>query len=120
MGRFLSSLDFTSTSTSESNSLYTIDRAGKYFNKVKRQKLIEDVKAQDVAGNSAVAEELLVKYSRVELGTGSGIDVVQDEQNLIEAFEETQNVSLILYPGALGNFFRNSLYTIDRAGKYFN
>lgn len=92
----------------DSNSQYIIDIAGKYFNEVKLEKLSEAIQNDVETGEINRAKERVNNYRQIELGVGTGVDVLQDKEAIKEAFRE-KTEPLIQYPGALGEFFGNSL-----------
>jgi len=92
----------------ESNSDYIIDIAGYYFNQVRIERLIESVESDISEGKAGDAHNRLIGYSKVEMGVGEGIDILQNEEAIREAFADKKE-SLIKFPGALGQFFRGSL-----------
>jgi len=107
---FLSSLsDEYEDLKSESNSDYMIDIASQYFNQVRIENLIEQVESDISDGHSDRAHDRLVGYSRIEMGAGEGIDVLQNVDVIRKAFETDRKETLIEFQGALGKFFRNSL-----------
>ncbi len=92
----------------ESNSDYLIDLAGKYFNRIKIQRLMESVQENIDDGDTTKATEEITSYNQIEMGVGEAIDILQDTEAIKEAFAE-EGESLIIYPGALGEFFKNAL-----------
>ena len=88
----------------ESNSDYIIDMAGKYFNKVQIEKLIDNVQNNIDDREVTEAHEKLINYNKIEMGIGQGIDVLHDAEAIKEAFKD-KNEPLIIYPGDLGKFF---------------
>lgn len=87
---------------------YVVDRAAKIFNINKLADLKNTIEADLENGDGDKAEERVTKFRRVELGLGSGIEVLTDEEAMTSAFE-ARDGDLIEYPDALGNFFRGSL-----------
>ena len=90
------------------NSQYILDLAGRHFNQVQIQALVEQVKYDVDEGLLDDAIAKLSSYGKVEMGTGSHIDVLSDEAAIKSAFESEQE-SLIKYDGAIGEFFGNDL-----------
>lgn len=108
--KFLTSLsDEYENLKSESNSDYIIDMTARYFNQVKMENLIETVESDINEGRSDRAHHKLVGYSRIEMGVGEGIDVLQDVEAMKRAFDSEKNEKLIDFPSALGEFFKGSL-----------
>lgn len=94
---------------SESNSNYIIDIAGDYFNQVRIERLVESVESDISEGKPNKAHSRLVGYNKIEMGVGEGINVLQDEEAIREAFDINRKETLIEFPGALGKFFKGSL-----------
>jgi len=92
----------------ESNSDYIIDVAGRYFNQVKMEKLIETIQDDLDINNIDKAQKQIVGFSKIDMGVGEGIDILQDTEAIKEAFRDRRE-SLITYPGALGKFFKDAL-----------
>lgn len=110
VGKFLDSLsEEYEDLKSESNSDYIIDIAGEYFNQVVMERLMESVESDISEGHSDKAHNRLVGYSRIEMGVGSYVDVLQDIDSIREAFVIDREGSLIKFSGALGKFFANAL-----------
>lgn len=92
----------------ESNSDYILDLAGKHFNQVKLLKLTEQIQDDIDGGEVDKADSRILTYSKVEIGFGEGIDVFQDKEAIRKAFESNSE-PLIIYSGALGEFFGDHL-----------
>ena len=125
--KFLNSLsEEYETLKDESNSDYVLDVAGTYFNKVKIEKLVETLEGNIIDGDIKEAANLIISYNQLEMGVGEGIDVLQDDEAIKEAFAEKQE-DLFKYPGDLGRFFdevfqRDSFIAFlgpDKSGKSF-
>lgn len=87
---------------------YLVDRAAEYFNAVALERMAEMVQGHVAAGDVGKALETAARWDKVEMGTGAGVDVLQDEAAIRAAFEASTE-ALIVYPGALGKFFGNQL-----------
>jgi len=110
IGSFLESLsEEYSELEKDSNSDYIIDIAAKYFNQVKIERLIEDVESDISSGQTDSAHDRLVSYSKLEMGVGAGIDVMQDDDAIREAFESKTKEILINFDDDLGEFFQGAL-----------
>lgn len=96
------------TLAKQSNSQFVIDIASKYFNKIKKQRLIDELQGHLDANEEEKADVAINKYSRIEVGTGAGVNILQDQNAIREAFEAKKE-PLVVYPGALGKFFRDAL-----------
>ena len=92
----------------ESNSDYIIDMAGRYFVQVQLERLADNIQDQVASGGVEEAYGLVSSFNKIEMGVGEGIDVLQDKEAMKEAFRDKQE-PLIIYPGALGDFFKDSL-----------
>lgn len=90
----------------ESNPEFLIDLAGKHFTKVRAERLVDEMQGHLDVGQTDKIDVVLQKYSRVELGAGSFVDVLQDREAMRAAIEEVAE-PLLVYPGALGDFFGN-------------
>lgn len=107
--KFLSSLsDEYEDLSKEINAPFLIDLAGKHFTRVRLTHLAEAVMGEVDQGEVEKASKRVNEYGAVELGAGSGIDVLQDPSALEKAFAEKEEPLLIL-KGALGRFFGHSL-----------
>lgn len=110
VGKFLETLnDEYEELESESNSDYIIDLAGQYFNKVKIEKLMEEVEEDISRGKTNEAHNRLISYNKIEMGVGEGINVLQDSDAMRKAFDMDRGETLIQFPGALGKFFMGAL-----------
>jgi hypothetical protein len=92
----------------ESNTEYLIDLAGKYFNQVKAENLISTLQSSIEAGDIDSVVSQITTFNQIELGGGEGIDPVQDDEAIKAAFSDRRE-PLITYPGALGEFFGDTL-----------
>jgi hypothetical protein len=114
MDTFLSSLSNQyQTLKKKLNPQLVIDEAGKFFTKIKLQEMTSQINAHLENGEIDEAEELRAKFSKVEMGLGSHIDVLEDKEALKRAFELDKEPPLITYEGAAGNFFKD---TFKRGG----
>jgi len=92
----------------EINPDYLVDLAGEHFNAVLLERMSETIHGHLDRGNTVKALETVAKWNKVELGVGTGIDVLHDETAVREAFE-AHIEPLIKYPGDLGKFFGDQL-----------
>ncbi len=110
----------------ECNSDFIIDLAGRHFNKVKLQKLVDEIESDIQADDIDIAKTKITDFNQIEMGTGEGINVFQDDEALKRIFTDDTE-ALIKYPGALGEFFGNhlerdgfiSFLGPDKSGKTF-
>lgn len=107
--RFLESLSGEyETLSKEINSDYLIDRAAHHFNRVRVDNLRKALEGDVDTSRIDLAVDRIRSFDHVEMGQGSAIDVLQDQQAIRDAFEK-RSEPLITYSGALANFFGNSL-----------
>lgn len=107
--KLLSSLDGEYRSLKrESNSDYIIDLASNHFNKVKLSKLAKQLEGAVDNGELDDAVKSITSYNKLEMGLGSGINVLQDKEAVRAAFAERRE-SIIKYHGDLGTFLGDSL-----------
>lgn len=107
--KFLGSISSEYESLAEEiNAQYTIDVAGKYFHRVRLQRLIEQLEGDIDSGDTDEADKRLAKHNPVALGGGAGVDLFHDKSAIQAAFE-TSAEALVTYPGALGSFFGKEL-----------
>lgn len=92
----------------DSNSDYIIDLAAQHFNRVRMTKLAEAIQEDVEAGDLDKAQGRVNTFGRIEMGVGAGVDILTDETAIQESFADKRE-PLIVYPGALGNFFRDAL-----------
>jgi len=92
----------------ESNSSYIIDVAGRYFNQVKIEHLLQLTQGSIDEGKVDKAVDHIASYNQIEMGVGKGIDILHDVEAIKEAFADKKE-PLIQYPGDLGEFFGDSL-----------
>lgn len=123
--KFLGYLSQEHDQSEKHSSDYVLDRADRYFNKVRIQKLVADVEDEMHAGQVERAHGLLVGHSRVELGQGSLIKPAEDYDAWRDAFNPERSRPLFSYPGLLDGFLgsamvRDSLIAFmapDKTGK---
>lgn len=92
------------------NSGRTIDLAADHFNRVRLSRIKDAIEADLEAGRISKAEEKIATFRRVEMGTGAGIDLFQDDEAIKAALTRDRHESLISYEQeALDGFFRGRL-----------
>jgi hypothetical protein len=107
--RFLSGLSEEYESLAkESNSSYLIDTAARHFTRVKLERLAEQLQGLLDAGDVDKAKAHADKFTSVEMGAGSHVDVLKDKEALKKAFAQRKE-PLIQFKGGLGVFFGQSL-----------
>lgn len=87
---------------------YATDQAAKHFSKVRFLQLSVDIKSAYDAGRPERAEEAFRKFRKVELGPEADVNVFHDEESWADALKG-KDESIIKYPGAAGEFFRDAL-----------
>lgn len=85
-----------------------LDTASNLFNKVRQQELIDLVQGDIDLGNVDAATEKLSKWSKVEINAKDGLDLMNEKEAWLAAFEAEQE-PIVVYPGDLGKFFGSSL-----------
>ncbi len=123
--KFLEYLSREHDQSEKHNSDYVLDRADRYFNKVKMQTLVANIEDEMHQGQVERAHGLVVEHSRVELGPGSLVKPAEDYEAWRDAFSTERSRPLFTYPGALDWFLgsamlRDSLIAFmapDKVGK---
>jgi hypothetical protein len=87
---------------------FLIDQAGELFNRVKYRKLKDAIEGNLELGKVEDNEKLLTKFRRVQIGAGSYVSILKDEEALMSAFQNKPE-SLVKYPKPLDRFFGRSL-----------
>jgi len=90
------------------NADYVIDQAAEYFSQVKLQRLFDAGSGFLLKGDTKKAQSLIDGFLPVEMGTGSWIDPLSDDEAIRRVFEQDRD-SLITFPDGLGKFFGRSL-----------
>lgn len=108
---FLVSLSSEYRKANKQNVDYVIDTAANHFNKVRMERVKEDLEELLEAGRTEKATSLLEAYSKIEMGAGSTINLLTAKDAVIKAFAEGTE-PIIKYPGKLGQFI-NSYLTRD-------
>lgn len=83
---------------------YLVDLAGKHFQRVALDRLIEEVRGDLERDDPDAAHAAVAGFGRIELGEGAGIDALGD-QDAIRAVFEREADPLIQWPGDLERFF---------------
>lgn len=107
--KFLSTLsDEYETLAKDVNENYIIDMAAKHFNKVAMARLFEAGQGDLDSDDLEKAMQRIQSFGKIEIGVGSGIDVLQSASAIQEAFEQKRE-PLIIYPDPVAAFFGDSL-----------
>jgi replicative DNA helicase len=83
---------------------YTVKSAIQYFKIRSLEKLKDNIEYAINQGNSALGEKYISQFSKIEKPSGTGIDLLKDNQLISAAFSE-RNEFLFRFPGALGDVF---------------
>lgn len=86
------------------NPEHVIDLAGEHFSRVRLEKLQERIGGNLKLGKVKEAEDAVTNHRKMEMGVGSGEDILLDKELVYNVFER-QSDPLITYPGALGRFY---------------
>jgi hypothetical protein len=92
----------------EINSEYMIDQASGYFDRNRALKVTSTVEGHIENGDLAKAIKTIEEFRPIELGMGSGIDVLSDKAAYFRAFEKKSD-PVFTYEGDLGNFLNKIL-----------
>lgn len=108
--RFLSSLSEEYENGEGLNSDLVMDMAHKHFRRVRLSKVVEQIQGDLDMNQDEEAEHRIEKYSRIEMGLGARISLVNDPDQVASAFmSDDEEPPLVSYPGDLGFFFRDIL-----------
>jgi hypothetical protein len=105
---FLGGLSDEYERNGDDNPDHIVDLAATYFNRQKMVRLTDLIRSDIADGADVRAAERLQKFSRIELGVGAGIDVIQDDEALKAAFADAGE-DLVTYDEGLKYFFRGVL-----------
>jgi hypothetical protein len=78
---------------------YLIDLAGRHFNKVAMDRVVEAVKADLAEWQVEDAQMRFAQLRRINLGAGEYLDPVVDVNPWVDAFESETNRPLVVYRG---------------------
>jgi hypothetical protein len=87
---------------------YIIDLAAEHFNENRMLSLADEIKTDIANGDRKRAAERLNAYHRIELGTGGGVDVIQDKAAIKAALTDAA-ADYFSYDGGLKYFFDGML-----------
>lgn len=107
--RFLETLSDEAERGGLPSSTHLIDISAKFFNRVRFSRLAEEIQSCVETGDIHTAETKVSTFGKVEIGTDSYVDLLDDEQATYDTFDEEKQQSLFAYPGDLGNFFLHML-----------
>lgn len=92
-----------------SQSQYMIDLAGDYFTESKLKDYGEQLDVLIRNGDVAKADALMRGYSKIELGVGSTVNVLEDNEAWSRAFTADHEPPLVVYPDSAGQFYQDIL-----------
>lgn len=95
-------------SRSDVNSEYIIDLATAYFTRVSLNELKDKIEAAIEDGDLEAADEALNSYSKIEMRSNGGVNVLSDKEVIKRAFA-SQGKPLIRYKHGLGIFYGSAL-----------
>jgi hypothetical protein len=108
--KYLSSISAEYTKLKKGiNQELILDMAGKYFNDVRAEKAADYIQGCIDSGKSQDAWKKIESLRRVNIGVGAGFDIMNDLSEIDEVVDPNQNQVLFRYPGALGEFYGDSL-----------
>ena len=87
------------------NTAYVLDRAEKYFELVRTQRLIDGLTKAKAAGDLDKCRSLLNEFGKSVDVMNFGVDMLQDKEALHRAFAEDSVDQLITWPGDLNILF---------------
>lgn len=103
---FLTTLSEQYQRSKKANTRYLLDLAGQRFNDIALLKLSDKLRDLVGRGERDKAQALVNEFHQVEVGIGSGIDVLNDTEAMRRAFELDRE-PLIRYPGGLGKLYKD-------------
>jgi len=123
--KFLISVSDSYSDEPPQSSDYLLDVAGRYFNKIRLRKMVDQVEDQLDGNKVAEAYDSAVRIAKVELGVGAMVKPAEDYDAWRKAFDEERMKQLIHYPGGLDRFLgrwltRGRFYCFmgpDKSGK---
>lgn len=86
-----------------------VDLAGEHFNRVRLKKLAEAIQGDLDTGKLDKAEERINAHCKIELGAGSAVNLLNDEEEIRSTFDREFHENLIELPGDLGKFYNKTL-----------
>lgn len=102
IGEFLSNLSENYVNGESFNSEYAIDQAEKYF----RLRKLENTKDELIGAlldlDIDQAEKVIGSFKRVSIPQNSGVDILEDKQQIIQAIDGEGEDIIFRYPGVLG------------------
>lgn len=93
----------------ELNADFTLDLAAKLFNRVALNNLRDAIDGDLEIGKLDKAVGRVGKFQKIEVGSDAAVNILHDRLSVKLAMDDSQSEPMILYPGALGDFFGESL-----------
>lgn len=126
MEKFLTHLSHQYEHKVELNSQFVVDMATRHFQRVRLAKLADEIDGHLSGGDVDKADAVAQSYSRINLGESAHTDLLTDEGEVADAFEELSE-GLVSYSEGLEHFFAGELgrdafvsfLAPEKAGKTF-
>jgi len=93
----------------EISSEHLVDLAAQHFFRVAARKLSESIIGDLDSGKLDKIRERVNTFQPIELGAGSSVDLISDEEQVRSTFDYEVHETLIDYPGDLGKFLGRSM-----------
>jgi hypothetical protein len=88
---------------------WVLDQARMYFDRTRLLKIGEEVAAHVRAGDLDKAKKTHDSFREVQVGVGAGVNPFVQMEVVDAAFSEHHTEDLVVYPGALGVFFKHAM-----------
>jgi hypothetical protein len=82
----------------ELNPNYVLDQAGDYFNHVKLKNLMDELENDLSYGHTTEALDRVIKYDRINMGQGSHVEMLTDDEAIRSALATELTESLVYFP----------------------
>ena len=93
-----------------SNTAYIIDMAAEHFDKIKLQRLRDDIEGDLDRGDIAQSLKRISGFNQSTIGQGKGVDLFSNQEAVKQALQEKDEQDLLIrMPQGLGKFFGDSL-----------
>ena len=107
--KFLGGLsDDYETVRREINSDYMIDKAGRYFSKVRLRRFAQQLQGDLDLGRLKKVKDRIINYAPFQMGGDEGVNVLEDKNAVREVFSAVEK-DLVVYNEALKHFFKSTL-----------
>lgn len=95
---------------------HVLKLACEYFNRVRLGRMADDIKEALAQRDVPRAQKIHADYRPLTTGLGSAIDLLIDKGAVYSTFDSRFDEPLLEYPGALGQFFTNTLVRDSMVG----